>query len=172
MHKNNISLLKCRELINHRTEYMRTILNTTRDVSVIERDVSVIEYDPTVPCLIDTVTEFLYSEEFRKHMDKGLELLIEKKKIHGKIGWLANTKTFVAVSEEDIKWIAEDWMVRAAQAGIQYVAMVLPDDEIVKMSNELFDSDFSVPDKNGVIVKQFINLETACDWLRQSLGNI
>ncbi len=51
---------------------MRTILYNTRNISTIE-------YDPTVPCLIDTVTDFLYSEEFRRYMDIGLELLIGKK---------------------------------------------------------------------------------------------
>lgn len=141
---------------------MRTILYTTRNISTIE-------YDPTVPCLIDTVTEFLYSEEFRRHMDKGLELLIDKKEVHGDIGWLANTKSLVAVPDDDTRWIAEDWCVRAAEAGIRYIAMVLPDDEIVRMSNDFFDKDFEIPSAKGLILKHFADLESACGWLRYSL---
>jgi hypothetical protein len=141
---------------------MKEILYATRGVSTIE-------YEPRVPCLIDTITEFLYSDEFREHLNNGLKLLIEKQRIHGAIGWLANTKYLGAIPEDDTKWVIEDWMVRAAQAGIRYVATVLPDDEVMRVGNDFFDGDFVVPNTNGLILKHFHNLESACEWLQGSL---
>ena len=142
---------------------MRTILHSTRNVSTIE-------YDPTVPCLIDTVTEFLYSAEFREHMNKGLELLIEKKKDHGEIGWLANTKSIVVFQEDDTKWIIEDWHPRLVEAGIRHIAMVLPEDELVLMSNDVFDENYNTP-VDKLTIKLFKDLDSAREWLMKSLKN-
>ena len=133
---------------------MREILHSTRNVSIIE-------YDPTVPCLIDTVTEYLYLEEFRAHMNKGLELLIEKQKIHREIAWLANTNS---------QWLFEDWIGRVADAGIRHIASVFPDDEIVRLSNNFYDSDTVTILENGLVLKNFNNQESACEWLRQSMN--
>jgi hypothetical protein len=148
--------------MNVNKRHASEILHSTRDISIIE-------YDPTVPCLIDTVTEFLYLEEFKQHMNKGLELAIEKKKIHGEIGWLANTKYIPVLTEEHSNWIFKDWMVRAADAGVQYIATILPDDEFVKMGNDFYDSDSVNPFADRLSIKYFDDLEMACDWLRQSV---
>ncbi|HTJ48470.1 MAG TPA: hypothetical protein VL443_03370 [Cyclobacteriaceae bacterium] len=140
---------------------MRTILHSTRSVSTIE-------YDPTVPCLIDTVTEFLYSVEFKEHMNKGLELLIEKKKDHGEIGWLANTKSVVVFPDDDTKWIIEDWFPRLVEAGIRHIAMVLPEDELVLMSNDVFDENYDEVAKE-LVIKHFKDIDSAREWLAKSL---
>ena len=140
---------------------MKTNLYTTRNKCTID-------YDPAIPCLIDTVGEFLYHDEFRQHMNKGLELLTEKKKLHGEIGWLANTRFLVAMPDENVNWIAEDWVPRAAAAGIRYIALVLPDDEIVRMASHVFDDDYKAPE-NGVIQKVFSDLTSAGECVHQSL---
>jgi hypothetical protein len=124
------------------------------------------EYDPGVPCVIGTIKEFLFREEFRGHMNKGLELLIEKKQIHLKMGWLVNGKSQPTMLEEDITWVATEWGDRAVAAGVRYIALVLPDDEIAKLSQEYFDQDFK---KDGMTLKQFKDLESARQWLHNML---
>lgn len=138
---------------------MRDILHTNPGKSFYE-------YDSDVPCIIGTIKEFLFSEELRAHMNKGLDLLIEKKKLHPEMGWIANAKSQPTMLEEDITWVATDWGDRAIAAGVRYIAMVLPDDEIVKLSQDYFDQDFQ---KDGMTLKQFMDLESARQWLHNML---
>lgn len=141
---------------------MKTLLHTTLNTSTIE-------YDPSVPCLIDTVREFLLSDEIRAHMNKGLELLIEKKQIHGQIGWLANTHSVSPLFEDDLKWIAEDWIPRAEQAGIGYVALVTPGDYVAEMNMEVYEDHLQVVTPGGLVTKKFKDLESAAEWLKHSM---
>ena len=127
---------------------------------------SFLEYDPGTPCVIGTIKDFLLSEEFRTHMNKGLELLIEKKNNHPEIGWLGNAKYQSTILEDDMTWVATEWGDRAIAAGIRYIALVLPDDEIVKLSQDYFDKDFK---KDGMTLKQFMDLESARQWLHNVL---
>jgi hypothetical protein len=99
-------------------------------------------------------------------MNKGLNLLIEKKQLHPKMGWIANAKSQPTMLEEDIAWVATEWCDRAIAAGVRYIALVLPDDEIVKLSQDYFNEDFQ---KDGMTLKQFMDLESARQWLHNML---
>lgn len=127
---------------------------------------SFIEYDAGTPCIIGTIKDFLLSEEYRAHMNKGLDLLIEKQQQHPKIGWLGNTKSQPTVLDEDLTWVMTDWADRAIAANIHYIALVLPDNEIVKLSQDYFDEDFK---KYGMTLKNFMDLESARQWLHNVL---
>ena len=129
-----------------------------------------IEYDSSVPCLIDTIKEFLVSEELRSHLNKGLELLIEKKRIHGQIGWIADTRFVPPIFEDDLKWIAEDWTLRAEKAGIRHIAMVMPKDYVAQMNLEVYQEHLRELTPRELVTGVFKDLESAREWLQYLLG--
>lgn len=138
---------------------MRTTLYTTGEISTIE-------YDPAVPCLIDTIQEFLLSSEIRTHLNKGLELLIEKKNVHGKIGWLVNTKMQSVLLLNDLKWMAEDWTLRMEKAGITHIALVKSENCISQLN---IDTYLEMAKPGELIIEMFEDLQTAREWLTHSL---
>src|SRR5688572_8968572 len=93
-----------------------------------------LEYDSTVPCITATFKGFMSSEQFRDFLNKGLEKLIEKKKLHKQILWLADTRKHVVQPDKDTQWVADDWNPRAIKAGIEHVAFVLPENVFGKIS--------------------------------------
>jgi hypothetical protein len=138
---------------------MTTILHTTRGASTIA-------YDSTVPCLIHTIDESLFNEELRNHLEKGLELFKEKKIVRGKMGWLANLQNVNAILNGDREWFFNEWTPRAAQAGLKYIATVLPKDELTKIAF------FEGPDEfgNGITCKYFTDIQSARSWLMDLLA--
>lgn len=131
---------------------MKSIIHITGEMSTIE-------YDSTVPCVIDTIREFLTMEEFKTHLNKELELLTKAKKVHGEIGLITNINLIVAFPEEYQTWIMGVWTLRAAQAGIQHIAMV---------SINFFD-EVSEKTLNGITFRNFKDVESAKAWLKNSL---
>jgi len=127
---------------------------------------STIDYDPSVPCLIDNRKDFFLSDDLKSYMNIGLELLIEMKKNHNRIGWIANMKLMPILPEEVAKWIAQDWIPRALEAGIQHIAMVVPEDVFTKM---LFDELEKEIPLNESIAKNFLDIDTAKAWLKDAL---
>ncbi len=140
---------------------MKTVLHTTGEIPTIE-------YDSDIPCLIGTINGFLPGDEIKKLMDSGLELWTEKRKIHGDIGWLSHLQSPAAFERIDLNWFVNDWSIRASNAGLQYLAVAGPNNEIVKMAFDFFDYNIRV---NHVIINLFGNLEPALEWLRSSLNS-
>lgn len=126
-----------------------------------------IEFDASVPCLIHSPNGFMTSDEFREQMNVGLQLLTEKKSELEKIGWLADARRQEVVSQEDIAWIAKSWNARAFEAGIGYIALVQSEDELAMMSIETYiDSSEELKfTTKGLIIQQFLDVESAKKWL-------
>lgn len=130
-----------------------------------ELDCGIFDYDPSVPCLRGAIDGFMVSENFRMYMDRGLELFKEKSMQHSKLGWLADTSKALAFVPEDTEWLANDWNVRALDAGIRYVAFVMPKEIFAEMSV----NEYSDIAPGGMIVRHFSDLEMAKTWLRSIL---
>lgn len=134
-------------------------------MKLLEEKYGTIEYDPSVPCITASFIGFMSSEQFRDFLDKGLQLMIEKKKNHKKILWLADTSKHVVQPDQDTKWVAESWNPRAIKAGIQHVAFVLPENVFGGMSVKKYASN---TEKKGdaMIIEMFGNVESAKNWFR------
>ncbi|MBL6447707.1 hypothetical protein JMN32_15420 [Fulvivirga sp. 29W222] len=131
---------------------------------------SIIEYDPSVPCIIGRHIGFHMSNEFRQFLDKGLELMVEKMKEHGKVAWVANLHQSDVIIEEDNIWAAEDWTPRALKAGICHTAFVLHEDEyaLANMNQEVYQDQIA-KNQNEMIIGRFKDEESAKAWLREML---
>jgi len=124
-----------------------------------------LEYDSSVPCIVATFNGFMSSEQFRHFLNLGLDLLIEKKKEHDKILWLADTSKHVVQPDKDTQWVATDWNPRALKAGINHVAFVLPDNVFGNMSVKKY-SESTEKKGDNMVVQMFGDLNTAKNWFR------
>ncbi|HEX8570776.1 MAG TPA: STAS/SEC14 domain-containing protein [Caulobacteraceae bacterium] len=82
----------------------------------------VVDYDADVPCVVMTWTGYTPGAPFRAANEQVLAAIVEQRasRILGDI-------EAVRISEPaDQRWLAEDWLPRAAAAGLRHAALVTP----------------------------------------------
>ncbi|HYC85561.1 MAG TPA: hypothetical protein VEB86_10080 [Chryseosolibacter sp.] len=134
-------------------------------MKLYEEKYGTLEYDATVPCITATFNGFMNSEQFKSFLNRGLDLLIEKKKIHSRILWLADTRKHVVQPEKDTTWVADDWNPRALKGGIQHVAFVLPENVFGDLSVKKYAEKNDIQE-NKMVVQMFGDIESAKKWFK------
>jgi hypothetical protein len=134
-------------------------------MKLVEEKYGTIEYDASVPCITATFSNFMTSEQFRAFLDKGLQHLIEKKKKHERLLWLADTSKHGVQPEKDTRWVAEEWNPRALKAGINHVAFVLPANVFGGRAIDSY-STVTKEKKDEMVIEIFGDVKTAKDWFR------
>jgi hypothetical protein len=134
-------------------------------MKLFEEKYGVLEYDSTVPCITASFIGFMSSEQFRSFLNKGLDYLIEKKKEHDKILWLADTRKHVVQPDKDTKWVADEWNPRALKAGIYHVAFVLPENVFGGASVKKY-AENNEQKKDKMVVQMFGDIDSAKNWFR------
>jgi hypothetical protein len=134
-------------------------------MKLFEEKYGTLEYDSTVPCITATFNGFMSSEQFRNFLNKGLDHLIEKKKSHDKILWLADTRKHVVQPDKDTKWVADEWNPRALKGGIRHVAFVLPENVFGNASVKRY-ADNTLQKKDEMVVQMFGDINLAKKWFR------
>lgn len=124
-----------------------------------------LEYDSTVPCITATFNGFMSSEQFRNFLNKGLDFLIEKKRFHDRILWLADTTKHVVQPDKDTKWVADEWNPRALKAGIYHVAFVLPENVFGGISVKKY-AETSEKKGDSMVVQMFGDINSAKTWFK------
>jgi hypothetical protein len=89
-----------------------------------------IHWDEEINAVVMEWTKFAVSALFRRALNDGLDLLIEK----GSHRWLADLRGLGPVGPEDQKWSNEDWFPRAIAGGVTRMALVAPNSTLSKMS--------------------------------------
>ncbi|MCC7205707.1 MAG: hypothetical protein IT323_00275 [Anaerolineae bacterium] len=102
--------------------------------------------------------KFIYGEEFRKVLEKGLETFKDK----GAQKWLSDDRKNSTLSTEDTEWCQQDWFPRVFQAGWKYWAIVLPDKIVGKFNMQRFIDAYS---KQGLTIEVFGDADEALKWL-------
>ena len=134
-------------------------------MKLFEEKYGTLEYDPLVPCITATFNGFMNSEQFRHFLNLGLEHLIEKRKNHKQILWLADTSKHVVQPDKDTKWVADEWNPRALKAGIHHVAFVLPENVFGNMSVKKY-ADNSQKNGDSMVVQMFGDIRSAKNWFK------
>lgn len=135
-------------------------------MKLLQEKFGTLEYDPSVPCITASFIGFMSSEQFRTFLNKGLDALVEKKKNHGTILWLADTSKHVVQPDSDTKWVADEWNPRALKAGIQHVAFVLPENVFGNASVKRYaENNDKKSDK--MVVQMFGDVNSAKEWFRK-----
>ena len=134
-------------------------------MKLFEEKYGTLEYDATVPCITATFNGFMSSEQFRNFLNKGLDHLIEKRQVHPRMLWLADTRKHVVQPDKDTKWVADEWNPRALKGGIYHVAFVLPENVFGNASVKRY-ADNTLQKKDEMVVQMFGDIKTAKDWFR------
>lgn len=80
--------------------------------------------DAAVPCIIVQLHAFANREQFKQMMNAGLAYYQEQTSPQQPWGWIADTRQMSAISQEVQQWLAQDWNVRAYQAGLREMSIV------------------------------------------------
>lgn len=134
-------------------------------MKLFEEKYGTLEYDSAVPCITATFNGFMSSEQFRHFLNKGLDHLIEKREIHPRILWLADTRKHVVQPDKDTKWVADEWNPRALKGRIYHVAFVLPENVFGNASIKRY-ADNTLQKKDEMVVQMFGDIKSAKDWFR------
>ncbi|GAA0195947.1 hypothetical protein GCM10009122_60300 [Fulvivirga kasyanovii] len=126
------------------------------------------DYEPAVPCISGAIIGFMTSEEFRAYLEHGLELIREKVKEQGKLGWLADTSKADTFNPDDMDWIINTWNPAAYEGGVRYCAFVMPEDAFAEVN--VIDYSELTTESSAIIVKHFKDLELAKTWLHEVLN--
>lgn len=98
------------------------------------------------------------STEFRDALNRGIELLVQKGARH----WLADTRKFAYPTPEDEAWSATDWLTRALAAGLERLAVIMPEDALNRIAVHARVTEIA---QAGVITAYFGTLDGARAWL-------
>jgi hypothetical protein len=102
--------------------------------------------------------KYVYGAPFREVLERGLDLMNEKKARK----WLSDDRKNSALIPQDAEWAQSDWSPRVHAAGWKYWAIVLPENVIGKMNMQQFIDDQS---SGGVTVQVFSDPNQALGWL-------
>jgi hypothetical protein len=132
-----------------------------------ETDFITLEYDAAVPCVIATPLRFMTHDEYKIHLNVGLDIMREKIKETGRMMWLPDTRWSPVFADEDTAWAIADWTPRALAAGIRHVGFVLPDSDWARVGVQDYgDGSKGDEEKPGMTVAYFKTVDAAKDWFR------
>ena len=120
-----------------------------------------IRWDSITQCVVMEWKKFVLGEDFRKGLDKGLELVKEKQSKR----WLADLRSIGVVAQEDQDWSNTNWFPRALAAGLTHMAIVVPENVIAKWS---VDRIMNKVENTNLTVHYFDGVEKAKQWLRSA----
>ncbi|NHN30152.1 hypothetical protein [Paenibacillus agricola] len=104
---------------------------------------------------------FADGEELQRIMLKAIELLATRKS--GKL--LMDSSKASVVKAEDRAWIAQEFVTKAYDAGLRFMAMTIPEKTVAKLSLGRIVSNFDdLPYK----AKNFSEITEATEWLSVS----
>lgn len=125
-----------------------------------------LDYDENVPCIHVIVEGFVSGQVFRDLADKGLEFWKEKRKNHSNLLWLADSRKLGVLAKEETDWLANDWNVRAAKAGLDTIAFIVPESVFGEMTVKNYTSNF----KDGNISSNFFDsVVKAKEWFKNKI---
>ncbi|MBL6448268.1 hypothetical protein JMN32_18280 [Fulvivirga sp. 29W222] len=123
------------------------------------------DYDPQIPCIISSGEGLMFIDDFRKFMECSLELIYEKIKENGEFGLLVDTRYMEVIGHNDEVGMGNDWKVKAYEAGLRFVAFILPDNIFTLMNIEEYSLQSG--DKGTLIIEHFDDMESARNWLKE-----
>jgi len=136
-------------------------MNSEQNEIVFDKPYLTIHWNPSDRIVMMEWKDFVYGEEFRQALDKGLSIVIE----HKTNRWLADLRHLGVLSPGDQKWSNENWFPRAHNAGLTRMALVLPERAVAKMGvNNIMKK---VAD-DTLVTNYFKSVDDAYNWLANS----
>lgn len=90
-----------------------------------------------------------------------LDAIIKALRAHHGSRWLLDGRKMRVLKQSDQDWITQNWLPRAAAAGMRLAAVVLPTSAVTRTNVE----DVARVSENGIDVRFFSTVEQAAEWL-------
>jgi hypothetical protein len=133
--------------------------NNMTKITILDTEYATLWYHPESKIVHHQFHKFIYGEQFRSILEKGLEVFKEK----GAEKWLSDDRKNSALPTKDMEWGLGDWNPRVFAAGWKYWAIVMPDKIAGQMNiNRLMKENI---EQGGLIVKVFDDPDEALQWL-------
>ena len=117
-----------------------------------------VEYDQSCDAVVGRLEEFTEGGEFREYMNSIIDTVEDERT--GSV--LADTSDFdSALTEEDQAWSVREWAPRAEAAGVEELALVMPQAVVAEMS---VDAIVEMAD-DDIDRELFDDVGDAKDWL-------
>jgi hypothetical protein len=149
------------------TKLMRAVENESADGAELLRNpednpICGLSYDETARCVTVVWRKYATSVQLRfVH-----EILLQMLRQHGACKILGDDTDLPVVHAEDQKWIVEDWLPRAKEAGLEAVASSLSHTFFGKLS--IASVQFKLAKE--IAIRAFPNIHLAHAWLRSVPG--
>lgn len=121
-----------------------------------------LELDESVPCVklkLEGMPRF--SEHYQLVQTKRLELMKEAKKRHKLIHMLTDSRAAGPVLEEDVIFFREKVMPEMENAGVRYLAIIMPSNVFTRMTIQDMTCNAKL-----ITVRLFESVREAREWLR------
>lgn len=126
--------------------------------TILDTDYATLWYHPDNKIVHHQFHKFIYGQEFRQILEKGLEIF----KQHDAQKWLSDDRLNSTLTAEDSEWGQKDWFPRVFEAGWKYWAIVMPDKIVGKMNMQRFIDAYST---QGLTINIFDDADEALKWL-------
>jgi hypothetical protein len=127
-------------------------------LTVIENEHVVLYYHTDSKIVHHIYQPTIHGEFIREQLNQGVNLLKE----HEANKWLSDNSRFNDLSPEDSEWINSVWLPNAIEAGWQFWALVVPEEDAARMNMVQFVTNFA---NMGVQTRIFTDPDAAMAWL-------
>jgi hypothetical protein len=127
-------------------------------MTIIDTDYATLWYYPESKIVHHVWHKFIYGEEFRQVLKKGMELFEQ----HGAQKWLSDDRNNSALPPEDFQWGVTEWSPRVFALGWKYWALIMPDKVAGQMNMNRAMKTYI---DQGLTVRVFSETEEALKWL-------
>ena len=94
--------------------------------------------DEVVPCIIVQLHAFANRDQFKQLMDAGLAYYQAHSRPGQPWGWIADTRHMSAIPMEVQDWLAQNWNVRAYDAGLREMSIVASSNVIAQLATQQY----------------------------------
>jgi hypothetical protein len=126
--------------------------------TIIDTEYVTLWYYPESKIVHHVFHKYIYGEEFRNVLLKGLEIF----KQNSAQKWLSDDRKNSALPKEDGEWSVNEWAPKVIDAGWKYWAIVMPDKTVGQLNMQRFIDSYK---EQGVTIQIFDDPAEALKWL-------
>lgn len=131
---------------------------TRSKITVFDAEFATLWFYPDTRILHHKIHKFMPRGAYQQLLTSGLEYL-EK---HQASKWLSDNSENPIVSQENVRWARAVWARRAMQAGLKYLATVMPEQAMGRIQMREFIQDWK---DRGLTLQILRDPDEALDWL-------
>lgn len=130
-------------------------------ITVFTSDSATVSWNEKAKAVHVEFNTYVHSDELREICDRAMDLQQEK----GAQRMISDNRKLTVISQEDQEWISTVHNQRIQDSGIKFVAIVLPEKAIGKLSMKRVVASSVAFDDIQTVFETFDSVEGAEEWL-------